>query len=217
MGGGPECCGADYDALFDERMARGDLDTYRRKGPQGTTRRLIEALKEEGVAGRSLLDIGGGVGIVQLELLAAGVSQAVDVDASAAYVAAARAEAVRRGYAERTTHRYGDFVRLADEIEPADIVTLDRVICCYGDVRALVARSAERARRLYGLVYPVDRWWVRLVGAFLNNVMRLFGRRMPFHVHATSEVDRLVREHGLEPLSRWRGLFWQLAIYRRAG
>ena len=115
--------------------------------------------------GATLLDIGGGVGVAQLDLLSAGLRSATDVDASSAYLDVAREEAQRRGYSERVSYRHGDLVALAPEIEPADIVTLDRVICCYHDMPALVRASAAKARRLYGLVYPHDAWWTRCYSA----------------------------------------------------
>ena len=145
--------------MFDALSARRELTAYRRSGPTGSTRRLIDAIKAAGVEGASVLDVGGGVGVVGFELLAAGAERLTDVDAARAYVALARREAKRRGLEERATFHHGDFVGLADEIEAADIVTLDRVVCCYGDWAALVGRSVEHARRIYGLVYPNDRWW----------------------------------------------------------
>lgn len=209
------CCRTDYDALFDEPMARRDLAAYRRKGVGGATRRLIDALRAEGVDGASLLDIGGGIGAIQHELLGAGAATALDVDASHAYLAAARLEADARGFGDRAAHRYGDFVELAAEVEAADIVTLDRVICCYGDMPALVSASAQRARRLYGLIYPVDRWWLRLGIRIPNAFFALARRSFRGHIHATREVDALVRSQGFECLLHHRGLIWQVALYRR--
>src|SRR5438067_9283226 len=133
----PDCCDC-YSDKFDEAKAAEDLARYRRDGPDRTTRLLLDALRAEGVSGATLLDVGGGVGVVQHELLGAAVRHAVAVDASRAYVRTARAEAERRGTAERTTSLLGDFVALAPEIAPADVVTLDRVICCYADMESLV-------------------------------------------------------------------------------
>ena len=88
-----DCCSVDYDVHFDADEARRDLLAYRENGAEGTTRRLIEVLVAEGIDGASLLDIGGGVGVVQLELLKAGLATSMDVDASRPFLQAAEAEA----------------------------------------------------------------------------------------------------------------------------
>lgn len=213
---GRDCCQADYDSLFHDRAARRELAAYRRKGPQGTTRRLIEALRAEGVAGMSVLDIGGGVGVIGAELLGDGAASLTDVDASRPYIDAARSEMDRRGHADRAAFHHGDFVGLADTIDAADIVTLDRVICCYPDWESLVERSVERARRLYGLVYPRDRWWMRLSIGLVRTVGGLFGQALPFHVHPERAVDARIRAAGFEQVLGRRGVAWQTALYRRA-
>jgi Methyltransferase domain len=216
IGGVSSCCCQGVDELFGERTAQHDLRRYRKRGPSRSTRALLDALRAEGVAGATLLDVGGGVGVIQHELLHAGAASATGVEASAAYIRAAREEAERRGHAERISHREGDFVALADGVAPADVVTLDRVICCYPDMESLVGRSAERARRLYGLVYPRDRWWVA-TGIRLTNVfMRVSRRAYRAYLHRPSAVDAVAREHGLTPrLSRPAGPFWQIALYAR--
>lgn len=210
-----DCCRVDYDAQFNDEEARRDLLQYRSQGPDQTTRRLVEALVAEGVAGATLLDIGGGVGAVQLELLEAGVSRAVDVDASAPYLAAAQAEAEARGFGGRTSFLHGDFTALAGEVEPADVVTLDRVICCYGDGRSLLALSAARARCLYGLVHPVDRWWTRMVARCTNLGCRIFRNPFRMYIHRQALIDELVAAEGLEAVSLHTTWFWRTAVYRR--
>jgi len=133
---------------FNAQRVSKELARYRRNGPLKNTRLLLEALQaqtpEPRVPELTLLDIGSGVGAIAHGLLQAGVGQATDVDASVAYLAAAREEAERRGLADRLSFRQGDFVTLAASIPPADIVTLDRVICCYDDMPALVGLSAAR-------------------------------------------------------------------------
>src|SRR5947207_5244489 len=149
-----DCCQCKgIETLFNEKEARNRLRAYHEDGPSKTTRMLIEALKAEGVEGMTLLDIGGGVGAVQHELLRAGVERATGVEASTAYVKAAQEEAERQGHADRVSYHHANFVDIAPQIPPADIVTLDRVICCYHDMQALVGLSVAKAGRLYGLVY----------------------------------------------------------------
>jgi 2-polyprenyl-3-methyl-5-hydroxy-6-metoxy-1,4-benzoquinol methylase len=177
----------------------------------------IDALKAVGVEGRSLLDIGGGVGAIQYALLSAGVEQAVSVDASAGYTAVAQKEAEAQGFGERITHLHGNFVDVAPQLEPADIVTLDRVLCCYDDMPALVAASARLAKGLYGVVFPRDTWWIKLGLAVMSFFMRVFRHPMGFFAHSTEQIEALLREHGLVRRYYRRNLVWQVIVYERAG
>ena len=210
------CCQSQAaDAVFDERMAMRDLQQYRKKGPARTTRILLDALIAEGVEGAKLLDIGGGVGGIPNTLLDAGATDAVAVDASSAYLEAARKEAVRRGHDERISYRHGDFVELAPRIEPADVVTLDRVICCYDDMEALVGASAERAEGLYGVVYPRDTWWNRLGIGLINVALRLWRGSFRVFVHSPDAVERVIIGKGLERRFSRQTMVWQVVVYHR--
>lgn len=212
------CCtpgDSPFDRQFDVRHAARRLRAYRATGSAGLTRALVEALAEGGIRGQTVLDIGGGVGAVHHDLLRAGAAGAVDVDASSAYVAVARQEAVRQGHADRVRYSVGDFVALADEIEPADLVALDRVVCCYRDMAALVGRSAALARRRYGLVYPRDTWLGRVGGALLN--AQLWLSRSPFRVyaHRTVDVEAIIAANGLVKRLTRTSPIWQLVVWER--
>jgi magnesium-protoporphyrin O-methyltransferase len=210
------CCQCQgIEDLFNEQAVTRELRQYREKGPDKTTRMLIEGLKAEGVQGLNLLDIGGGVGAIQHQLMAVGVNQAIDVDASRAYLQAARDEANRRGIAERIRFQHGNFVDIAPQIAPANIVTLDRVVCCYPDMENLVGLSAARATKLYGLVYPRDTRFAKFAMKVLNFLYWL--RRKPFRifVHSTQAVDALVRSQGLQRKFYRRTFIWQIVVYGR--
>jgi 2-polyprenyl-3-methyl-5-hydroxy-6-metoxy-1,4-benzoquinol methylase len=210
------CCCQGVDQMFGERTAQHDLRRYRKRGPSKPTRMLLEALQREGIERATVLDIGGGVGVIQLELLEAGAERATSVEASTAYLRVARDEAQRRGHAHRIRYETGDFIAVADRIEPADVVTLDRVICCYPDMEALVGGSADRARRLYGLVYPRDRWWVAVAFRVVNLVLRVSRRAFRAQLHRPGAVDAVARAHGLRPrLARRAGPVWEVALYSR--
>ena len=212
---GPGCACA-VGNEFGERAARKDRDAFRRSGPDRTTAWLIEGLSLSGVDGMTVLDIGAGVGAVHLSLLASGAASAVDVDGSPAYIAVAAEEARRAGVGGAVRHETGDFVELAPTIEPADLVALDRVICCYPDMAALVRLSVARARRRYGVVYPRDTAWIRVLGRLANGVTRLFRQRFRFWVHRTADVDAIVRSAGFVPRLERSTLFWQVVVYERA-
>jgi len=201
--------------LFDRRDAARRLARYQRRGAQGTTGLLVAALCAAGVANATLLDIGGGVGVVHHELLRAGAAQATDVDASSAYLAAARGESARLGHAERVTYVHGDFVALAASVAPAEIVTLDRVICCYPAMPALVGAAAAHATRLIGLVYPRDVWWVRTGVRAVN--LGLASQRSAFRLfcHPTAAVDAELRRGGLTLRLQHSSGPWQVVVYER--
>src|SRR5437764_14522968 len=152
------CCSCEgYQSQFGEKHAAKDLRRYRQNGPDKTTRLLLDQLMAAGVRGASLLDIGGGVGVVHHELLKAGANSVVHVDATAANINAAADEAGRLGHTDRVRFLLGDFVALAAEIPAVDVVTLDRVICCYPEMERLVSQSAARAQRLCGPVFTPER------------------------------------------------------------
>ena len=210
------CCQCQgIEELFSQQYVNKKLSHYRAKGPDKTTRLLTKGIREKDVDGLSLLDIGGGVGAIQHDLLEAGVQDVTSVDASSAYLAASREEAQRRGFADRVSYYHGNFVELAPDIQPADIVTLDRVICCYPDMEKLVSLSAQRARKFYGLVYPRDVWWVKIVLAIENFFFWL--RRNPFRTfaHPTRLVEDLLGRNGLKRRSHRQTLVWQVVVYSR--
>ncbi len=206
----------DADRFFTNRTAKRELRRYRKKGPTGATGKLVEALKSEGVENATLLDIGGGVGVIQHELLEAGAREAVGVDAASVYLETARAEAERRGNGDSVHGLMGDFLDLSGDVEPADVVTLDKVICCYPDMQELVARSVGKARRLYGIVVPRETRLVRAAFAGFNLWLRL--RRSTFRafVHPVADMERLIGQAGFEKQFSGQAEFmWNVLVYTR--
>jgi len=213
---GPRCCEPDFERIFDEAEAASDLRSWEQDGLPNSTAELIGALRAADVSGATLVDIGAGVGMVHLELLAAGAASAVDVDASSAYLATARAEAERRGVADRVTYRHGNAVDLAEDLPPADIVTLDRVICCYPDLPALLGAALHPRPRLVGLVHPTDRWWVRSAAWLLNALSWLLRRRDDFYIHRQVDIDRLLHDAGFRQRHKGGSRVWRVAVYERS-
>ncbi|MFW9770247.1 MAG: hypothetical protein ACFFEM_15630, partial [Candidatus Thorarchaeota archaeon] len=153
--------------------------------------------------------------VIQHELLRAGVSSCINVEASSAYIEAGKEEAQRQGHTESIEHQCGNFVDLAGNIPQCDIVTLDRVICCYHDVKGLVEKSSALAGKLYGVVYPLNNWKVRFAGVLENLTYRLRRRSFRFFVHPTEVVEEIVRRNGFERLFYREMSMWQIVVYRR--
>jgi len=210
------CCTSEcYESTFNDRHAAKQLRSYRRKGPNKTTRMLLAGLRSAGIDDAAVLDVGAGIGVVHHELLAGGARSAVHVDAARAHMRAAREEAERRGHADRVTFVHGDFVALADAVPAADVVTLDRVICCYPDMEALVAASAGKARRLYGAVFPRERPGVKVMSTLGNLVCRLRGDPFRSYIHSMTAIDAAVRRQGFTLRSVANTVLWRVAVYAR--
>jgi magnesium-protoporphyrin O-methyltransferase len=211
------CCQCQgIETIFNKKTAAKELKRYRKKGSTGTTRMLIEALKSEGVEERTLLDIGGGIGAIQHELLKAGAKAVVNVDASKAYIEAAKEEAERQGHIDRVSYHHGNFVDLALNLAPSDIVTLDRVICCYPDMEALVGLSLERAGKIYGVVYHHDAWWVKATIRIENFILWAMRSSFRLFAHPAKEVEAILYGNGFNKRRFYRRTaIWQVAVYAR--
>jgi magnesium-protoporphyrin O-methyltransferase len=205
-----------YDDLYDTRKAAAELRAYRTKGLTPWARVLTDRLETDGVAGASVLDIGGGIGSIHHELLEAGAASAVGIDASTAYVAAAREESDRRGHGDRVSYRHGDFIQLAPSVAPAEIVILERVLNVSREWEQLASLAAERTRRQLGVVIPRDTPFVRAVIGVINLSLRRRGNQVRAAVVPLDALDRIAATHGLRRRSADKaGLAWQAVVYVR--
>lgn len=202
--------------VFTPEHARAEAERYRQHGLEGFDRLLADAIARRGVRGATVLEVGGGIGGIQLELLKAGAAHTVDVDISRGYVQAAHELAGVLGYGDRAEHHALDFAREADGVDTADVVVMNRVICCYPDMPALVEPAARRARRVLALVFPRDTWWVRLGVRLLNAGLWLIRRDFRGYAHPNAPIIALAGAGGLRPVQdRTRGP-WRMVIFERS-
>jgi magnesium-protoporphyrin O-methyltransferase len=214
---GCSCCGFGDSAegQFNAAKVANELSKYRRKGPGPTTWRLRDGLTSAGLRQGTLLDIGGGLGILSLELLDAGFSAAVVVDASSAYLAAASKEAARRGRSASTQFVHGDFVDVAGGMAPAGAVTMDRVVCCYPSFKPLLEQALRLAEHAFAFSYPRDRWFVRLGMWWENALRRRRGNSFRTFVHSPAEMIQMIERAGFTPVNRRRTLSWSCDVFVR--
>lgn len=212
------CCGPHCSATaahFGKASAEGDLKRYHTKGLDKRGRHLVQGLVRLGIKDASVLDIGAGVGTMTFELLKHGAASAILADASPAYLESARGEAERTGLQDRVRFEQGNFVETSAGIAAADVVVLDRAVCCYPDWNALLERAASRCRRLLGLTYPRNRPDVRLWIGFENFRRRLSKDDFRAFVHSPDEMHEALRASGLERVSRAHTLVWHVDVYER--
>ena len=204
------CCTPGFE-LFGEKTARRDLRRYRRKGLAKTAQEIVELLRQRGVEGATLLEVGGGIGALQVELVRAGAAGALGVDASGAYDEAAGELLRETGLEGRVERRTADFVASAATLAPADFVVMHRVVCCYPDADGLVAAAAKHTRRLLVFTFPRDTWLSRLVFRGSNLWFRAIGWGFRIYVHRPAAMLAVAQEHGLRLVDERRGLVWQTA------
>ncbi len=209
------CCEM-TDNIFNEKSAKSDINEYRKRGPAAQTKMILEAVRSLGLKDIQLLDIGGGVGTIHHELLNDVAREATHVDASSAYLKAANDETERRGNSERVRFIHADFTDVADEIPQVDVVTLDRVVCCYPDFRSLLKNASEHSRKAIALTYPRETWYLRIGLGVINFFQRL--RRDPFRVfiHPIYEMDNLLSSQGFKRISMKRLFVWEMALYQQS-
>jgi SAM-dependent methyltransferase len=204
------------DEQFDARFAQRDLKRFQRRGPDASTRQLLAAIGGIPLPPQpSLLDVGGGIGAIHHVLLERGFARAMQVDASAAYLAVAAPEAERRDHAGRVDFLHADFPEVASSLPLAEVVTLDRVVCCYPDCARLLGAAADRAKWLVAFSYPRPRWIVRLIVAAFNFTNRLRGRAFRAYVHPPATMAAALERAGLH--RRWAGgtWFWAVEAFER--
>jgi magnesium-protoporphyrin O-methyltransferase len=209
------CCINDLANQFDEDYARDELEAYRRDGLGERARRLVTFLEGQGLEGRTVLEIGAGIGALHLEMLKAGAVHAIGVDASPANIAAAQSLAADLGLADRTEKRLGDFTQIEGEVPEADIVLLDRVVCCYPDMEALVGAAARHARTFIGLTYPRRAWWMRWSMRLINLVQTVFRSPYRAYYHEPDRIDATVVSYGFRPVHSSRAGVWDVAVFER--
>lgn len=201
--------------IFDEKSAKADIKEYHKRGPAKQTQLILDAVRSLNLKDIALLDIGGGVGTIHHELLKDVAREATHVDASSAYLKAAKDESEKQGNSERVKFIHADFTDVAADIPQADVVTLDRVVCCYPNFRSLLMNASEHSRKAIVLTYPREMWYVRIVMGFINFAQKL--RRDPFRVfiHPIQEIDNLLVAQGFKRVSENKLVAWEMALYQR--
>ncbi|WP_077488805.1 hypothetical protein [Sinomonas mesophila] len=202
-----------YNAIFTSRFSRSVSRRYERRGLTGVERRLVGFLEDlpGGLAGASVLEVGGGAGEIQLELLARGAATATNLELSRAYEADAARLIERAGLVGRVRRRLGvDLAAAPDAVEPADAVVLHRVVCCYPDYEALLGAAADHARRALVFSHPPRNPPTRAMVGLGNLILKLLGRSYRGFVHPPEAMLAVVRAHGLEPVILHRGPAWHV-------
>jgi magnesium-protoporphyrin O-methyltransferase len=210
------CCNNDaIEKQFDKNRVANKVNQYHSKGINKETRILVDSLKSIGIEGYSLLDIGCGFGAIGMELLDSGLATVENIEASSSFLESAKTESKKRNLKDKTKFTFGNFTEIAESVSIADIVTLDKVICCYDELEPLVKLSCEKTVKHYGIIYPRDSWWAKAAIGFENLMRKIKGNTFRVFVYPSEQVDRLIKEQGLRRVFYKAMMVWQVVIYSR--
>src|SRR5437763_15709172 len=211
------CCNPrGCDRFFGPRFARRMANRYRKRGLDKAAQQMVELLEERGIDGATVLEIGGGIGEIQIELLERGAQRAINLELSPGYDEEAAILLREAGLEERAERRLHDIAADPAGVEPADVVVLRRVVGCYPDYEQLLSAAAEHARRLLVFSYPPRNRVSRLVARLQNVAFGLLGKEFRIFAHPPAAMLAVLGERGLRPTFAHRGLVWRVAGLERA-
>ena len=211
------CCRAGpCEQFFKPSIARRSLETYRRKGLDALEQQMVASASKDGVDGLRVLEIGGGIGRIQAELLDAGAGKGEIVELVSSYEPYARELAREKGFEARTTFHVVDILEEPDSVAPADVVVLNRVVCCSPDGIALAAAAGRLARQALVLSFPRDVFWIRAGVRMLNASFWLMRNPFRVYVHRPAALFAAAEAEGVHVREGDRSAFWQWATLRRS-
>lgn len=176
---------------------------------------MVDFLGQHAITGASVLEVGGGVGEISIELLRRGAARAVNLELSPAYETEAQRLIREAGVEGRMERRLLDIAVDGQSVEPADVVVMHRVVCCYPDYERLLTAAADHARRLLAFSYPAGNTAARLVIGAENLTFRLRGLRFRAFVHRPERMLAVLRDRGMRNNVVEGGMAWQFAGLER--
>lgn len=205
------CCGADL--FFDKKTADKKYNAYLKKGASRVTAKMILQLQKQFIEGKSLVDIGGGIGTLQWWFLENGGNKTVDIDASSGYLKQAKEHAIKMGWESKSEFMLGDCVDVFPQIDIADFITLDKVVCCYPNYREILETTCDKATKSVSLSYPMDGFISQLVRKTGDIILSF--QKNPFRpfVHPVAEIRDVFKQKGFDRVSHSLVFPWHVETY----
>ncbi|MFH6604503.1 class I SAM-dependent methyltransferase [Maribacter algicola] len=207
------CCGADL--FFDRKTAEKQYRHYLKNGPSRVTAKIIQQLTRQTIEGKSLLDVGGGIGALQWWFLQRGGSKTISIDASSGYLRQAEEHAAKNGWETKTHFILGDYTEVYSQVDRPDYITLDKVVCCYPEFKEILEISCQQARTYVALSYPIDGMISRIISWFGTLFIRFKNNSFRPYVHSVNQIRQVFEQQGYKRVSHALAFPWHIEIYRR--
>lgn len=210
------CCDPDgYQSVFSRRFARRQSRRYQRRGLSPAARSIVDFATSQGITGATVLEIGGGVGHLHLELLRRGASHVINLEISENYEPEAARLLEQTGMSDRVTRRFLDIAQAPDEVEPVDVVVLHRVVCCYPDYARLLSVAAGHARKALVYSHPAANVVNRVHFGAENSYRRLTRNDFRAYIHPPEDMVRASESDGLAVAYRRHSWDWDIVALAR--
>lgn len=210
------CCPHSQSAnKFFSFFAKSYRRRFARKGFEPSQQQLIKGITQASYRDKTLLEIGCGVGHLHQSLVEQGSLFAVGIELASEMIIEATDWAKQRGISEKTKYIEGDFIDIAETIEPADIVIMDKVVCCYPDAESLIHRSLEKCTESFALTYPRKTWYTKSGVQFFAFLMKLLGSNFRPYVHDPVLIERWITEQGFKKTVQSQTIIWLTQIYQK--
>lgn len=196
-------------------FARSYRRRFSKNGFEPSQQQLIAGLSQANFNNVSLLEVGSGVGYLHQTLLERGAKTAVGIDLAPEMLKEAQQWADEKGLTNRVNYLQGDFIELLDQVEPADMTILDKVVCCYPFAELLVKSSIDKTTRVYGLTYPRQRWFIKVVIEIMALFLKLIGSDFRAYVHKPNDIERWITEAGFKKIYQAKTFIWLSEVYRK--
>jgi len=210
------CCPHSQSAAkFFSFFAKSYRRRFAKKGFEPSQQQLLDGITQAGYSNKTLLEIGCGVGHLHQSLLEQGALSAVGIELAAEMLVEAADWAKQRGLNEKTNYLEGDFIEIASTVEAADIVIMDKVVCCYPDADALIHRSLEKCHDTIALTYPRKTWFTRFGVQISALLMKLLGSSFRPYVHDPAQIEKWVTAQGFKKTLQKQTVIWLTQIYQK--
>lgn len=196
-------------------FARSYRRRFTKKGFEPSQVQLMSGLEQVGYQNSSLLEIGSGVGYLHQMLLEQGAKTAVGIDLSPDMLKEARDWANEKGLSDRIEYIQGDFIELLDQVNTADVTILDKVVCCYPDAELLVKSSVAKTSRVYALIYPRNRWFIKIAVEITAFALKLIRSDFRPYVHNPDNVESWIVDLGFKKAYQKNTIIWLTQIYTK--
>ena len=196
-------------------FARSYRRRFSKNGFEPSQVQLIEGLERAGYKDATLLEVGSGVGYLHQILLEKGAKTAVGIDLAPEMLEEAKNWALEKNLADRTEYIQGDFIELLDQVEPAEVTILDKVVCCYPHAELLVNASTAKTNRVYALTYPRNRWFIRAAVNISAIFLKLVGSDFRPYVHNPDKIEAWILKAGFKKRYQDQTFIWLSQIYTK--